>query len=388
MAERHSVGGGIGDFVIERTADQTARFSGGAVLQFWNARDGGTQYDMTLDKDGTTPAPAPLSSDGTDDLEVGDIPELWLPPDVFYAYVSADGGPRRLIIANDVAAVAQQIAAQFAQHVTAQNGHGTTFATLADAAFPSSPPDGALIAYDADTGTYTLVAGTGLNPADFVKTAGGSTIRIPDGNTTLFAQEIRLPASRTNAPDAFQVWWNAGSNSAPSWLEVFWLASTGEPRVQASADNRVALKVQRRSASATADQMQWCSEAGTPLAWVAANGSLRAPNITNSQPFTVKDTVTAGSGKFYWRNQTGVPVTLRALSFYLDTAATSGAVVFDPKVNGTSLYPTGKPQLTAGTQDTGVITAAFNIPAGARVGVDISGTFSGAKDLTAQLDFS
>lgn len=389
MADRHPFGGQLSDWVFTKNADDIPVFAGGALLQLWNARDGGTQYtDLTLDAAGLSPVTALLSSDGSDGYQLGDIPVFYGPPGVTAMWVSADGGPRRVVAARDAADLSGQTATALAQHVTGQNPHGTTFAALADAAFPSNPSDGALVGYDADTNTYTLVSGTGLNPADFVKTVGGSEITIPAGNTTLAAQTIRVPAGdRTGAPDTFRVYWNAGTNSVPNWLEVFWLAPTGEPRAQASADNRVAMKVHRRSASATADMEQWCTETGTPLAWVTANGSVRAQNLSTTASFTRTGAVSAGVGKFVWFNTAPVPVTLARLIFWADTAGT-GTSTFDVNLNGATLYPTGKPTLAANAQSSGIITAAFSVPSGGRVSIDVDVAGANLADLTCQLSFT
>lgn len=386
MADRHPFGGSLPDWIFTKNADDIPVFSGGAVLQLWNQRDGGTQYtDITEDAEGTVPITTLLSSDGTGGYELGAIPEFYGPPGITSMWISADGGLRRALGARDSAQLAGDASAGLAQHVSQQNPHSTTLTTLADTAFSSTIADGSLVAWDTASGKFVDISGSGLNPADFVKTAGGSTIRIPDGNVVDFAQVIRLPALRTSAPDAFSVYWNSGTNGAPVWLQVFWMASTGEPRVQASADNRVALKVQRRSTGATADQQQWLNEAGTPLSWITAKGSLRAPNVGRSVSFTKAGTVTTGVGKFAWVNATGVDVVLRALWFKLNTAGT-GTSTFDVNMNGTTLYPSGKPTIASGATTSGIIAAALTITAGAVITVDVDAIAAGSEDLTCQLE--
>lgn len=384
---RHPFGGGIGDWVYERNDSNAPVLAGGAVLTFWNLRVGGTQYtDLTQDLEGLTPAGTLLSSDGTDGYEVGDIPEFYGPPDQTLMWVSADGGPRHAIASQDAAALAGEAILSLAQHLSQTNPHGTSMSTLTDTAFPGTPTDGSFIAWDAGSSRFILVAGTGLNPADFVGTAGGSTIRIPDGNVLTQALKVRVPAGdRASAPDTVSVEYNTGSNGSPTWYQAFWLDAYGQLRCSATSDSRVAFKAQRKSSGSTADIAQWTNESGTPLGWVTANGSGRFPNVGRSLSFTRAGTVTTGVGRFAWVNATGVPVVLRALWFRLDTSGT-GTSTFDINMDGTTLYPSGKPTIASGQNTSGIITAAFTIPAGSVITVDVDAIGTGAADLSAQLE--
>lgn len=388
MGDRHPFGGAMPDWVFVKSDDNLAEFSGGALLQFWNNPVSGTEYeDLTEDPEGTVPITALVSEDGTGDFELGTIPPFYGPPDVTAMWVSAEGGLRRLITSRDVGDLAGQALLQLSQHVAQQNGHGTTFDVLADTDLPDvgSRVDGSLVAWDTTSGKLVLVSETGLNAADFVQVAGGSTIRIPDDDTTTAAETIRIPSgSRTT--NAWRVFWNAGSNGSPSWVETTWLDPFGHLRVQANADTRTGLKVLRKSSGATANIAEFGNESGTALAWVTADGRFRSPSVGRSVSFTKEGTVTTGVGKFRWANITGATLTIRALWFFLDTVASSGSSVFDVNLDGATLYPSGKPTITAGSHTTGILTAAFSVPAGAVLTVDVDSIGTSAADLSCQVD--
>lgn len=103
---RHPFGGGIGDYVVDVGEGGVAVFSAGAVVEFWTARDGGAKYtDITEDQAGNSPLAAVVSQDGTpgSGYAVGDYPIIYGPPGVRWMWASADGGPRKIIFANDLA---------------------------------------------------------------------------------------------------------------------------------------------------------------------------------------------------------------------------------------------------------------------------------------------
>jgi hypothetical protein len=104
--ERHPFGGGIGDYVVETGEGGVAVFAPGATIEFWSGRDSGTKYaDITEDKAGTTPLSAVISQDGSpgSGYAIGDYPIIYGPPGVRWMWASADGGPRKIVFANDLA---------------------------------------------------------------------------------------------------------------------------------------------------------------------------------------------------------------------------------------------------------------------------------------------
>jgi hypothetical protein len=395
MAQRHPFGGSVADWVMKENSESVPVLQSGATLTFYNARSGGTQYtDLALDSAGTTAVTFVTSSTGSDGYRIGQVPIFFGPPDITFMWMSADGGERVLIGAVDSADLAGAIAAQFAAHISNPNAHGTTFSALVDVDFPDLIPPGSVPVWNSTAQAWEASSATGLNPDAFVKTVGGSTVRIADGNTTTTALTIRIPAGdRAAAVNTLQTYWNSGTDAVPVWIPVTELNEYGELRVQASANNRVAARIKRRSSGHTADLTQWTTEGNVPLAWVAANGSLRGPNVFNSIPFTKTGALTVGDGKFVWTNLSGVPLVAKAFFAYVDVAPTGAPIIFDVRLNGVTMFTTPtRPQIAAGSQVTGASpTTNFTvttIPPMGRVTVDIKGIGStvAGSDLSAQLD--
>lgn len=110
--ERHPFGGGIGDYVIETGVGGVATFTSGAVVQFFSARTGGAAYtDITEDQAGTVPLTTVVSQDGTpgSGYALGDFPIIYGPVGVKWMWASADGGPRKIIFATDIAEQIDQL---------------------------------------------------------------------------------------------------------------------------------------------------------------------------------------------------------------------------------------------------------------------------------------
>lgn len=110
---RHSFGGGMADWTFTTVSgvdgnDNLPQLVGGAVIQFFNLEDGGTQYTDLLDQDGN-PTNQIVSSDGTGDRTIGQIPQFQGPDDVWSMWASANGGPRKLMQANDIGEALQEL---------------------------------------------------------------------------------------------------------------------------------------------------------------------------------------------------------------------------------------------------------------------------------------
>lgn len=103
--ERHPFGGGIGDWVFQTSEGGVVSVAPGAVVTFSNARDGGSAYtSLSEDAAGTTLITSVVSSDGSlAGYVAGDYPIFYGPPGVRFMWASADGGPRKIIFANDMA---------------------------------------------------------------------------------------------------------------------------------------------------------------------------------------------------------------------------------------------------------------------------------------------
>lgn len=92
------------------TVDNVSQYIGGAVITCWNAETGGTQYtDLTEDRPGATAITTLLSSTGVDGRAVGAIPPFYGPDLVTTMWVSADGGPRQLMVTGDAADILTDI---------------------------------------------------------------------------------------------------------------------------------------------------------------------------------------------------------------------------------------------------------------------------------------
>lgn len=103
---RHPFGGGIGDYVIEVGESGVASFAPGVVVQFFTERTGGTEYtDLTEDAAGTVPLTSVVSQDGDpgSGYAIGDYPIVYGPVGVTWMWASADGGPRKMVFAHDLA---------------------------------------------------------------------------------------------------------------------------------------------------------------------------------------------------------------------------------------------------------------------------------------------
>lgn len=147
---RHLFGGSLADWAIAEGTDLAALLASGAEITGWNQVEGGVQYVLTSDPDGTQPITV-LSSDGTDGRMTGQIGEYYGPDDVWDMYVSANGGPRVRVLAADlavsVAAIADTAtqAAAAADTLNASRGQPSGLATLdATGKVPAGQLPGAL----------------------------------------------------------------------------------------------------------------------------------------------------------------------------------------------------------------------------------------------------
>jgi hypothetical protein len=106
---RHPFGGGIADYVFAAGGGGVVTVAGGATLQFFNAQTGGSAYtDLAEDAGGATPLSTVTSYTGSSPgTAAGDIPVFYGPPGIRWMWASADGGPRKLMFANDLAEAVQ-----------------------------------------------------------------------------------------------------------------------------------------------------------------------------------------------------------------------------------------------------------------------------------------
>lgn len=358
---RHLFGGTIADWTVQPVdgvdgEDDIAQFVGGATITAWNAESGGTQYTDLLDESDTA-VDHVTTSDGTDGRSVGTIPPFQGPDDIWAMWLSADGGPRLLSFTSDAASITGPLVdalnLALTAHTAAPNPHGTASLDLTDYS-ASIPLAGQVPVYDGERYVPTTVEGVDVD--QFVQTAGGSTILIPEGNTDTAALQVRIPSgSRVGAVNTIRVFWNAGSAGSPSWVETFRVNPTGELVLQPGAIGRVPLEVRQFSGSQTANLTQWATSAGVALSFVDASGRVRAPNIGITPTWHI-DTATVVTGEYRWYNPTGTTLTIRGfIANAGGQVPTGAALIFNPKLDGISIYTSGnRPTIPAGGRTSGL----------------------------------
>ena len=151
---RHLFLGGMADWATGLGADETstssqsgkrALFIPGAVLTFWSAATGGTQYTDLLDGVGI-----PITSAAAD--SAGELPEIQGPdtvPDTWVMYADGNNGagPRRKVVATDLPAAVSDQGDTLAELVTTTDANTTAVTTIPDSI---GAPNG-LATLDADT---------------------------------------------------------------------------------------------------------------------------------------------------------------------------------------------------------------------------------------------
>ncbi|HEX8630134.1 MAG TPA: hypothetical protein VF755_18400, partial [Catenuloplanes sp.] len=189
---------------------RTALAVGGIGVTFYNAPVGGTRYTDLLDAEGGSIAHV-LSSTGDNGYGYAQIPRVQGPHEVTDMWAQAGDGPRTLMTATDAAAVAHRTAEDLHAHRHLPDPH----------------------------------------PGLFVAAAGGSDIRLPDGDTKTTGLRIWVPSGARDA-NAFEALCNVGTAEAPDWRPGTVVSPYGQLRAQAVAPNMVPLKVLQRSGAPNA----------------------------------------------------------------------------------------------------------------------------------------
>lgn len=398
---RHLFGAMLADWsfgtVTVSGTDNLAQLVGGSTITFWNAETSGTQYTDLQDTGGGA-IDHVLSSDGSDGRAVGTIVPFYGPPDVYIMWASADGGPRMLILSPDLgdvlAPLVDSLSAAVTSHLVATNPHADGFSDMVDVD-PTPPSNGQIPVFQTSSGLWVPTTVAGANPADFVATAGGSEIRIPDGNTTTQALRIRVPAgdrTTAGAPDTLEVQWNAGTDGAPNWRRVGWLNEFGEIRVQASAGSRVPLRVKQRDGTQAGNLTEWTDNGNNPLSWVGPAGQIRGVNVQYAPiTFSKAGTVSVGTGAARVYNDTGATLTITSVRASVGTAPTGQSLIVDVNINGSTIFSTqaNRPTIAAAANSSGKVTNmnTTSIAAGQYFTVDVDQVGSGTAgaDLTVQI---
>ncbi|MFV2172351.1 hypothetical protein ACFHW2_11785 [Actinomadura sp. LOL_016] len=98
---RHYFGRTLTDWTMTTGDTGVVSVEGGAEITFWSAAVGGVQYTDLLSAAGS-PATFIVSSDGSDGLTVGTIPQFQGPDGVTEMWADAGGGARYKMIATDL----------------------------------------------------------------------------------------------------------------------------------------------------------------------------------------------------------------------------------------------------------------------------------------------
>jgi hypothetical protein len=107
---RHPHGASSDAWVFALAGDGiTPNLVGGADITCWSDQTGGTQYADLLDGDGATPITSVTSSSGSSAYSIGQIPLFYGPDNISGMWISAAGGPRTYLRANDLDARANDL---------------------------------------------------------------------------------------------------------------------------------------------------------------------------------------------------------------------------------------------------------------------------------------
>lgn len=104
--ERYLFGLTLSDWVFLAGPDGVPVLQGEAIVETWTDRDSDTQYsDLTADKAGTIPIDTVVTSGGGSGYQLGDVTGFYGPAGLKYMWVSANGGPRKIMFCSELAAI-------------------------------------------------------------------------------------------------------------------------------------------------------------------------------------------------------------------------------------------------------------------------------------------
>ncbi|WP_019630808.1 hypothetical protein [Actinomadura atramentaria] len=231
---RHSFGGGIADYVVQRGDAGELTLAGNAPVTFWTAESDGEQITDLVDGTGTAIPGGVVTSDAA-----GAIPAFGMgPEDVRAMWASASptgAGARRLVTATDLGDEVGDLRTRLAALETRLSGVGRLTAGpvapdepgIGDVWFDTSAPtEGSPVAFRSASGatakapTLTCMLPDQLAPGDYMiallvfsTNAGESLSEAPDGWTVL--QGVQEFGGDTKAAIFGKVY-QAG-DTAPSW---------------------------------------------------------------------------------------------------------------------------------------------------------------------------
>lgn len=361
------------------------------LVTFHSAETGGTQYeDLAADIGGDTQVSFTTTAASGDARPTGVILPVYAPPDRFLMWAQAGSGPRLMVISSAVASrIAPQVAglaAAYAEHV-AGVGHTIRLDDLADVA-ASAPSNGQIPVYDDETGAWIATDPAGA--AGAVTLTGDQTVSGAKVHATGNANKtaIRMDAASGQAANLLEAYSSALAGQGGTAQLGVAVGPAGELRVGAVKADSVPARIKGQT-SQTANLLELLSSADALLAWIAANGSVRAPNL--GQCFTwaaPEGDVATSVGRHKVRNMTGVPLTIRSVCAQVNTAPTGSAIQLDVFLDGVSIFSGTKPSIAAAATASSIVTPTTTTwPAGSHLTMSVLsvGSTTPGQDLTAQV---
>jgi hypothetical protein len=289
---RRRFGGGIADWAFTVGTGNVPLLSAAAVCKFYSASAGGSQLtDLAAAADGSGPMTQVLSLTGA---QVGQLPTLFGPADGTAAmWLEANGGPRVLIVANDIAA-------------------STAFLN----------------------GAQTWSASQTFGPYGDVNAS----------RLTVFAEAVGQVA------DTMTFWSGTDTGQGSARQRTSYFNEKGEFRCICAKTNSVGVRIKGQPGQ-TAHVLEQTDTSNNPISWWDPDGSWRAPNIGSSVfRWERAGNLAVATTSFKIYNDTGVTLTLRATRFSVNTAPTGAAAKFDVFIGGATVFTTtaNKPQIAIG----------------------------------------
>jgi hypothetical protein len=364
---RHSFGGDIASWVITAGSGGLATLLGGVTVTMWNAQTGGAQYtNLALDSAGSSIVDHVSSSTGADGLTLGQIPQFWGPDGISVMWASANGGPRELMVATDVAAqvaanvtTLSAVQSQVNAHVAAPNPHATKVSDLTDTAV-AGVIDAQVLAWSASAGKWQAVTVSGVTGN--VTLAGAQTITGPKTFGPLAdvnASRILMYAELTGqVANLFEAWSANDTGQGGARQRTTYLNEKGELRVIPARFDSVAVRIKAQPGQ-TAHITEWTDTGNNVLSWVEGDGRVRGPNLGYVYALSISGNLTVGTGKHRIYNDTGGQLTIRSVRASVGTAPVGASIICDVLKNGASVFTvTGnRPAIAAGANTSGKVTA-------------------------------